>query len=563
MRTATNEDRDAAVNPTERLAVSDCATSIITAYSQAAALMNMGRYVEALPPLRFAVDASAINMDITMALTKNDPSLVIVFKHTLAQCLLQMGKLGEALPLLERLVKESTRGLGLQHPCTLQISRSRAGCLAQMDRLDEARAVFEDVITLQMRVLGSHDPSTLQSMIDLGCCLMDKNLADEALPMLRMVADTCRQTLGVDHHQTLSSETSVACCLARLKSGTVAAKTESLSLFQHVLEVRRRTLGEDHPETLRCMNAVAGCLHRGLGRTTEALPLARTAVACFERTLGSEHPDTLEATSTLASCLDALGSTSEALPLLRNTADRSRRTLGSQHSSTKRYSNVLAEVLADTRAAVMARRQALAQGRSPADAALAATGLQATRPPLTVGSPELVNERAPTVTSRSSRQPNTGRSQGSARQQRGGGGRRGGRRHHHEGPRVLPVVSTAATETAPQVEMDQRSAAEPLVPPAAAVLDEGLAPLPPGFQAGPWSAVRDSSLGGEDCAICLENMMAADGSDSSLVVQFRCKHTFCEICVREFLQTAARRGHRRGGKGGDVVVCPRCRADIF
>jgi len=518
----------------------------------------MGRYVEALPPLRFAVDASAINMDITMALTKNDPSLVIVFKHTLAQCLLQMGKLGEALPLLERLVKESTRGLGLQHPCTLKISRSRAGCLLQMDRLDEARAVFEEVIALQMRVLGSHDPSTLQSMIDLGSCLMDKNLADEALPMLRMVAETCRQTLGVDHHYTLSSETAVACCLNRLKFRTVAADTESLSLFQRVLEVRRGTFGEDHPETLRCMNAVAGCLF-GLGRTTEALPFARTAVACFERTLGSEHPDTLEATSTLASCLDALGSTSEALPLLRNTADRSRRTLGSQHSSTKRYS-FIAEVLADTRAAVMARRQALAQGRSPADAALAATGRQATRPPLTVRSPEWVNEWSPAVTSRSSRQPNTGRA--GSRQQRGGGGRQGRRRHHHDEGRV-PVVSTAAAETAPQVETDQRSAEpspDPSVPPA--VLDEGLSPLPPGFQAEPWSAVRDSSMGGEDCAICLESMMAADGSES-LVVQFRCKHTFCEICVREFLQTAARRGHRRGGKGGDVVVCPRCRADIF
>jgi hypothetical protein len=141
-----------------------------------------------------------------------------------------------------------------------------------------------------------------------------------------------------------------------------------------------------------------------------------------------------------------------------------------------------------------------------------------------------------------------------------GGGRRGGsRQQHHEGR--VPVVSTAAEETAPRVEMDQRSA-EPqsLVPPA--VLDEGLAPLPHGLQAELWSAVRDSSLGGEDCAICLENMAAGSQSGAAawLVVQFRCKHTFCEICVREFLQAAARRG-RRGV--GEVAVCPRCRANII
>ena len=152
------------------------------------------------------------------------------------------------------------------------------------------------------------------------------------------------------------------------------------------------------------------------------------------------------------------------------------------------------------------------------------------------------------------------------------------------------MVSTAAV----QVEMDQRSA-EPsyhsLAPPAAVLdeapglaplpqpsgpraeqrsalrdssLDEGLAPLPPGLQAKPWSAVRDSSLGGEDCAICLENMAAGSESSgaaaASLVVQFGCKHTFCEICVREFLQISAKKGR---GRGGEVAaVCPRCRAVI-
>ena len=53
------------------------------------------------------------------------------------------------------------------------------------------------------------------------------------------------------------------------------------------------------------------------------------------------------------------------------------------------------------------------------------------------------------------------------------------------------------------------------------------------------------------------------GSESeaaqSLAVQFRCKHTFCEICVREFPQAAARRGRSRVG---EVAVCPRCRANI-
>ena len=44
------------------------------------------------------------------------------------------------------------------------------------------------------------------------------------------------------------------------------------------------------------------------------------------------------------------------------------------------------------------------------------------------------------------------------------------------------------------------------------LLLEGLAPLPPSLLAQTWSAVRDANLGGEECAICLEDMTASESA---------------------------------------------------
>ena len=89
-------------------------------------------------------------------------------------------------------------------------------------------------------------------------------------------------------------------------------------------------------------------------------------------------------------------------------------------------------------------------------------------------------------------------------------------------------------------------------------VDEGLAPLPPGLLAQAWSVVRDSTLGtGGDCAICLEEMGVGFETTTSLVVQLGCKHTYCELCVRQLIERAT-----EVGPGGGKAACPQCRVEI-
>ena len=103
---------------------------------------------------------------------------------------------------------------------------------------------------------------------------------------------------------------------------------------------------------------------------------------------------------------------------------------------------------------------------------------------------------------------------------------------------------------------EQTGQSGPSSPPA---LDEGLAPLPSSLVSRPWSELRASHLpeGDSSCAICLEDLgevaaivpQSCGGSSVLLVVQLACRHSYCELCVRQLLHTAAARQ-----KGGSSVV---------
>jgi hypothetical protein len=78
--------------------------------------------------------------------------------------------------------------------------------------------------------------------------------------------------------------------------------------------------------------------------------------------------------------------------------------------------------------------------------------------------------------------------------------------------------------------------------------DEDLDPLPAGLVARPWADVRGSHLGAEECAVCMEPL----GHVAEPIVQLRCRHSYCDTCVRQLVQFA------RGGLGR----CPQCRGPI-
>ena len=135
-----------------------------------------------------------------------------------------------------------------------------------------------------------------------------------------------------------------------------------------------------------------------------------------------------------------------------------------------------------------------------------------------------------------------GGSSASGTLRRGGNGRRGrGRGRGVENTaRTVSTARTVRTDSAAATagEEEQRQAPD----------CEGLPPLPAGLAARPWALLEATHLGGDECAICLEELAAATGP----LVQLRCRHTFCELCLRQQLQIA----HAAAG------LCPQCRGDI-
>ena len=76
--------------------------------------------------------------------------------------------------------------------------------------------------------------------------------------------------------------------------------------------------------------------------------------------------------------------------------------------------------------------------------------------------------------------------------------------------------------------------------------------------------------GDSSCAICLEDLgevaaaapQSGGGSRVLLVVRLACRHSYCELRVRQLLHTAARQQGRGSGAAVSVATCPQCRADL-
>ena len=249
------------------------------------------------------------------------------------------------------------------------------------------------------------------------------------------------------------------------------------------------------------LDRVAALVRNG-GDLESSIHMHRWLLSLREAHQGWDHNATLRSARELACCLIDTGRQEEAMQLLG-------RTLGLQPGALR------GPLLDLTRAAVQARRQASQQGRAePGTAAFVAEWDPTPAPP------------------------------GSAAGRGVGGGGRGrgrGREQHAAGR-----GGHAAAE--PEDEEGTAPSAGAAGPGPLLDVCEGLAPLPAGLVARPWAELRGSHLGGDECAICLEEL----GSVPGLLVQLRCRHLFCELCVRQQLHS----GHAA------AATCPQCRGGI-
>ena len=236
-----------------------------------------------------------------------------------------------------RVLADSVRVLGEDHPDTLSSRNNLAAAYRSAGRLDEAISLNEQNLADCVRVLGGDHPQTLLSRFNLAYAYRSAGRLDEAIPLYEQTLADRERVLGGDHPDTLTSRNNLAG--AYRAAGRL---DEAIPLYEQTLADRERVLGGDHPDTLRSRNNLAYA-YQSAGRLDDAIALYEKTLADRVRVLGSDHPHTLRSRNLLAGAYLAAGRLDEAIPLYEQTLAEQVRVLGEAHPDTLTSRNSLAE----------------------------------------------------------------------------------------------------------------------------------------------------------------------------------------------------------------------------
>ena len=123
---------------------------------------------------------------------------------------------------------------------------------------------FERAAELRRKGLGPDHPDTLESLDNIAHIHLDAGRIDEAMALLTETLRRRKETLGADHDDTLDSLNNLA--VAYQDDGQVA---KAIPLLEEILKRRKDKHGLDHPSTLNSMNNLASA-SRDAGRFEDA-----------------------------------------------------------------------------------------------------------------------------------------------------------------------------------------------------------------------------------------------------------------------------------------------------
>ena len=208
-----------------------------------------------------------------------------------------LGRHEEAIQKYRRLLADSSRVLGDDHPSTLNAAIGFANSLRDVGRYDDAVAAQESVLDELTRKFGDDDPNTWRVRNNLAFVLGEAGRVDEAIDMFKRTIDDSRRVLGEDHHNVLKIRNNLAGALYDARR-----YDEAVEVHKTMLDDLVRLFGDGHPNTLRGRNNLASVLG-GAGRVDEAIDMFKRTLADSSHMLGEDHPHTLRTRTNLAAAL--------------------------------------------------------------------------------------------------------------------------------------------------------------------------------------------------------------------------------------------------------------------
>jgi len=134
-----------------------------------------------------------------------DPSPDVESLHVLAIRDTRLGHLQEAELLARYVVDARVRGLGDDHPETVNAKADLARVYFMSERIDEAGALLESTLATALDKLGQDHPYTLKTTGHLARVYIHMSRVDDAQQLLGPAIDRMRALLGHDHLVTLDA----------------------------------------------------------------------------------------------------------------------------------------------------------------------------------------------------------------------------------------------------------------------------------------------------------------------------------------------------------------------
>ena len=236
-----------------------------------------------------------------------------------------LGRYAESEALCRKVLTESRRTLGEEHPITMRVVGALANALVMLGKHDEAEKLLASVLAIQKRKLGESDSQTLVTMNTLANIYKDKCQFTQALELYQHVLDARQRNLGPEHPDTLSVMNNLA-IVYKLQGHFDKAG----QLYEQVIEARRRILGDDHPNTLVSINNLA-LLRLDQARYPEAEQMLSAALETFQKKISEDHPMCLSMMDNLAELHDRQGRHDQAQALFEKVLLLRRPKLGDEH----------------------------------------------------------------------------------------------------------------------------------------------------------------------------------------------------------------------------------------
>ena len=245
-----------------------------------------------------------------------------------ADALEKQGRYAEALPLYRTALNSAVKQYGNQHPNVADILQALGTMSLHQRNYDDAVNYFRVALAIREKALGPENPTTGETVSGIGTALEGEGRSAEAIQQYTRAFTIFAKSLGPEDLRTAREGLRAGTLM--IDSANLGEGCPTVMRAQQILESK---LGAGSPEVANALTQVGNCLHYDR-KNEQAEAAFRRALAIEEKNYGPDHRLLTGPLTYLASLLHDQGKFAEADPFYRRALAIAEKTLGPDSSNT-------------------------------------------------------------------------------------------------------------------------------------------------------------------------------------------------------------------------------------